>query len=49
MHDLRAIQLDYFDCLNARNWDRSAELVADDVTHDGRPVGVAGQSCGRAA
>ena len=32
----------YIDCLNARDWPRLGEFVAEGVRHDGRPLGLAG-------
>jgi steroid delta-isomerase-like uncharacterized protein len=33
---------DYIDCLNAQDWQRLPQLVADDVIHNGRPLGIDG-------
>lgn len=33
---------DYIACLNAQDWQRLPQLVADDVVHNGQPVGIAG-------
>jgi steroid delta-isomerase-like uncharacterized protein len=32
----------YVACLNARDWDRLGDFVADDAIHNGRRLGVAG-------
>lgn len=33
---------DYIACLNAQDWQRLPQFVADDVIHNGQQVGVAG-------
>jgi predicted ester cyclase len=40
--DLRAIYLMYIDCLNSRDWMSLGRFVDDDVTHNGRPIGLSG-------
>ena len=32
----------YITCLNARDWERLGEFVADNAVHNGRPLGVDG-------
>jgi predicted ester cyclase len=32
----------YLECLNGRRWDDLGEFVADDVTHNDRPLGASG-------
>ena len=32
----------YIACLNAQDWDRLGEFVADNARHNGRPFGLAG-------
>jgi ketosteroid isomerase-like protein len=32
----------YLECLNERRWDDLGEFVADDVTHNDRPLGLSG-------
>ena len=32
----------YLDCLNARDWPSLGRFVADDVVHNGRPIGLSG-------
>jgi len=32
----------YLDCLNRHDWDDLGRYVADDVQHNGRPLGLAG-------
>jgi predicted ester cyclase len=40
--DLRGIYAAYIDCLNARDWALLGQFVSDDVSHNGRPLGLAG-------
>jgi predicted ester cyclase len=40
--ELRSIYQRYLDCLNAQDWPRLGEFVHDSVSHNGRPLGVAG-------
>jgi predicted ester cyclase len=40
--DLSSIYRAYIACLNARDWQQLERFVADDVTHNGRPFGLAG-------
>jgi predicted ester cyclase len=40
--DLSSIYRAYIACLNARDWQHLDRFVADDVTHNGRPFGLAG-------
>ncbi|HEY2024503.1 ester cyclase [Paraburkholderia sp.] len=40
--DLRTIYRHYLDCLNRRDWTSLGQFVADDVQHNGRPLGVSG-------
>jgi predicted ester cyclase len=39
---LSQLYRDYIACLNAREWSLLARFVADDVVHNGRPLGLAG-------
>lgn len=39
---LETVYRAYIDCLNARDWDRLGEFVADDARHNGRPLGLSG-------
>jgi len=32
----------YIDCLNRQDWDELGRYVADDVKHNGRPLGLSG-------
>lgn len=41
-HGLPDIYRDYIACLNAQDWTRLPQLVADDVIHNGQQVGIAG-------
>ena len=40
--DIRAIYRGYLDCLNAQDWLRLGQFVHDEVSHNGRPFGLAG-------
>ncbi len=40
--DLTAIYRAYIDCLNAQDWDRLGDFVAEGAIHNGRPFGLAG-------
>lgn len=40
--DLASIYRGYIDCLNRQDWAELATYVAEDVTHNGRPFGLAG-------
>ena len=40
--DLAGAYADYLACLNRQDWGRLDLHVADDVTYNGRPVGLAG-------
>jgi predicted ester cyclase len=40
--DLKPIYRRYLSCLNAQDWDRLGEFVADDVTHNGKLLGLSG-------
>ncbi len=40
--DLTALYRAYIDCLNARDWDRLGDFVAENAIHNGRPFGLAG-------
>ena len=40
--DLKHVYRQYLGCLNAQDWDRLGEFVADDVTHNGKPLGLSG-------
>ncbi|WP_249695809.1 ester cyclase [Stappia sp. WLB 29] len=40
--DLAAIYRRYIDCLNRQDWDELHRYVADDVRHNGRPLGLSG-------
>ena len=40
--DLKHVYRQYIVCLNAQDWDRLSEFVADDVAHNGRPLGLSG-------
>ena len=40
--DLHRIYAGYIDCLNARDWALLGQFVCDDVSHNGRPLGLAG-------
>lgn len=42
MADLRDIYCGYISCLNAQDWDQLGQFVAEDVTRNGRPIGLAG-------
>ena len=40
--DLRTFYRNYIDCLNKRDWASLSQFVDDDVSHNGRPIGVSG-------
>lgn len=40
--DLKQTYRRYVECLNARDWERLGEFVADDVTHNMKPLGLTG-------
>ncbi|MGY4495528.1 ester cyclase [Pseudomonas sp. TE3610] len=40
--DLASAYRAYLDCLNRQDWPRLGDFVDDSVTHNGRPLGVAG-------
>lgn len=40
--DLSAIYRSYLDCLNQRGWASLGQFVDDDVSHNGRPIGLSG-------
>lgn len=40
--ELSALYLGYVDCLNRQDWSDLGRFVADDVRHNGRPLGLAG-------
>lgn len=40
--DLQAVYRDYLACLNARNWDRLGQFVADEVVYNGERLGLDG-------
>jgi predicted ester cyclase len=40
--ELARIYRAYIDCLNAQDWHRLGEFVAEDAVHNGRPLGLAG-------
>lgn len=40
--DLRIVYLDYIGCLNRRDWASLGQFIDDDVSHNGRPIGLAG-------
>jgi len=40
--DLLAVYRDYIDCLNRQDWPRLGQFVADDVSHNGRQIGLSG-------
>ncbi|MFT4065428.1 ester cyclase [Paraburkholderia sp.] len=40
--DLRTIYRHYLDCLNRRDWASLGQFVDDDVSHNGRPLGLSG-------
>lgn len=42
MTDFADFYRDYIGCLNARDWPRLGRFVADDVRHNGRPLGLSG-------
>lgn len=42
LNDATAFYDRYIACLNARNWERLVEFVADDVVHNGRCLGLDG-------
>ena len=42
MQDLTTIYRDYLACLNAQDWDSLGLFVHEQVTHNGRPFGLAG-------
>ena len=42
MADLADIYRAYIACLNRQDWARLGAFVADDVSHNGRPFGLAG-------
>ncbi len=42
MSDLDSVYLAYIACLNARDWDRLGEFVAEDAVHNGRALGLGG-------
>ena len=42
MTDLKQIYRDYIDCLNGQAWSNLGTFVADDVTHNSNPLGLAG-------
>lgn len=39
---LHAFYRAYIDCLNRQDWDELGRYVADDVKHNGRPLGLSG-------
>lgn len=39
---LHALYRAYIDCLNRQDWDELGRYVADDVRHNGRPLGLSG-------
>jgi predicted ester cyclase len=40
--DLRTVYRDYLACLNARRWDELGRFVAEEVVHNGSPLGLSG-------
>ena len=42
MSDLAALYRAYIDCLNAQDWPRLGDFVADNARHNGRAFGLAG-------
>ena len=40
--DLSTIYRRYLDCLNKRDWASLGQFVEDDVSHNGRPIGLSG-------
>ena len=40
--DLRITYRNYIDCLNKRDWASLGQFVADEVRHNGRPIGLSG-------
>ncbi|OBF34015.1 ester cyclase [Mycobacterium sp. ACS1612] len=40
--DLLTVYRDYLACLNARRWDELGRFVADEVVHNGDPLGLSG-------
>ena len=40
--DLKHIYRQYLSCLNTQDWDRLGDFVADDVIHNGKPLGLSG-------
>ena len=40
--DQKQIYRDYIDCLNEQAWSRLGTFVADDITHNSNPLGLAG-------
>jgi steroid delta-isomerase-like uncharacterized protein len=40
--NLSSIYQNYLDCLNRRDWSSLDQFVADDVTHNGRQIGLSG-------
>lgn len=40
--DLRIMYRNYIDCLNKRDWASLGQFVADEVSHNGRPIGLSG-------
>ena len=42
MQELLATYQSYLDCLNAQDWSRLGNFVHDEVSHNGRPFGLAG-------
>jgi predicted ester cyclase len=39
---IKAIYRNYIECLNARDWNNLGKYVADNVTHNGNPLGLSG-------
>ena len=42
MQELLSTYQSYLDCLNAQDWSRLGNFVHDEVSHNGRPFGLAG-------
>ena len=40
--DLSALYRGYIDCVNAQDWASLGRFVGEDVTHNGRPLGLSG-------
>ena len=40
--DLRIMYRNYIDCLNKRDWASLGQFVADEVSHNGPPIGLSG-------